>query len=347
MSNLTAHGDLFAFSCSISPVGDEWECKFRGVPITGYAPTAIDAACRRFSRVVDERKPARKSALPKFKYPTPEAAMKRIAEIKQRDAQWCWLMEVKAKVQEKKANRPHLIYCRGGDKTAPKVAAFAGLLSGSRNDYKSYAQVSMLDWDFSVEWTLKRWNKYLAEIAKHQPLIALIPDYFSDTPQSVMLQQVAEVKEAGACHVAVCPKFVGAVADIPLDCIIAVSVPTEYAGFLPAASELVGRRLHLLGGHPDQHLYLMRVRYPQNEIFSIDANVSAMQAGYGKWWSAKRADWIQTPISRQYKNVTLAMISARNWVRYLNDPQSKFRINERVSKCVERQADFEQLSLAI
>lgn len=53
---LTAHGDLFAFSCSISPVGDEWECKFRGVPITGYAPTAEDAACRRFTRVVDERK---------------------------------------------------------------------------------------------------------------------------------------------------------------------------------------------------------------------------------------------------------------------------------------------------
>lgn len=40
--------------------------------------------------------------MPKFKYPTPEDAYKRIAEIKQRDAQWCWLMEVKAKVQEKK-----------------------------------------------------------------------------------------------------------------------------------------------------------------------------------------------------------------------------------------------------
>lgn len=58
---LTAHGDLFAFSCSISPLPTgEWECKFRGVPITGYAPTAEDAACRRFTRVVDERKPARK-----------------------------------------------------------------------------------------------------------------------------------------------------------------------------------------------------------------------------------------------------------------------------------------------
>lgn len=55
---LTAHGDLFAFSCSISPLPTgEWECKFRGVPITGYAPTAEDAACRRFTRVVDERKP--------------------------------------------------------------------------------------------------------------------------------------------------------------------------------------------------------------------------------------------------------------------------------------------------
>lgn len=99
---LTAHGDLFAFSCSISPVGDEWECKFRGVPITGYAPTAEDAACRRFTRVVDERKPARKSALPKFKYATPEDAVARIAEIKRNGEQRRVLAETWAKVQAKK-----------------------------------------------------------------------------------------------------------------------------------------------------------------------------------------------------------------------------------------------------
>lgn len=34
-----------------------------------------------------------------------------------------------------------LIYCRGGDESAPKVAKLAGMLYGTRYDYTPYAPV--------------------------------------------------------------------------------------------------------------------------------------------------------------------------------------------------------------
>lgn len=84
MPNLTPHSDLFAFSCSISFVGDEWECKFRGIDMVGYAPTAMDAACRRFTRVVDNRKPKPERTGKGYAYANPDTALARAKSIAMR-----------------------------------------------------------------------------------------------------------------------------------------------------------------------------------------------------------------------------------------------------------------------
>jgi hypothetical protein len=232
-----------------------------------------------------------------------------------------------------------LVYCRGGDKTAVKVTRYAGLASGSRNDYVTYERPVMLDWNFKKQFNANRWTKYLRAIEQHKPTLAMVPDYFRPDEKLLMLRNIEQVKNAGAQHVMVCPKFAGAVADIPGHCLVAVSVPTVYAGFLPNRSELVGRKLHFLGGHPDQHLALMRSHYEGIEVFSIDANVLAMQAGHGKWWSAKRGDWIQTPIARQYSSIALAMHSARMIVNYLNDPKASYTLKRRVKLCLSETAE--------
>lgn len=226
-----------------------------------------------------------------------------------------------------------LIYCRGGDKVAPKVAAYAGWYYGKRGDYVDYTSVYMLDWDFSKPWTEKRWDKYIADIRSHKPEMALVPDYFGPHERDDMLKHVDSVLQAGANRAAVCPKFLGAIADIPKHCIVALSVPTEYAGWLPPEHETIGRDLHLLGGHPDQWLYLLRNRYKQANYISADGNAIALKAGHGQWWSARRADWIQAP-SRRYESLIMQMHSAKMISCYLSNPKSKVRMREPVRKCV-------------
>jgi hypothetical protein len=224
-----------------------------------------------------------------------------------------------------------LVYCRGGDTDAPKVVKAAGWEYGTRHDYTPYMQPYMLD----INWENYVWIDYLAKVGAYRPHLAMTPDYFRRTPKSLLYEQIQQVREAGATQVMVCPKFVGACADIPLDCIVAVSVPTpEYAGFLPPEDELIGRKLHLLGGYPDQHLYLMRYRYPQSEVVSIDQNSLARKAQKGMWWSARQAEWIQAP-RRQYSTVVLAMQSARRITEYLNDPNSTFKYRKRIGRCMQ------------
>jgi hypothetical protein len=227
-----------------------------------------------------------------------------------------------------------LIYCRGGDKSAPKVCARAGWLYGTRHDCKPYAMpVYMLD----INWEKYVWADYVTKVALYKPTLAMVPDYFSDVPKSLLLERIAEVKEAGASEVMVCPKFLGAVGDIPDWCIVAISVPTDYAGFLPPAHEVQGRRLHLLGGYPDQWQYLKRYRYPQSNIVSADGNALALKAQRGMWWSARKADWIQAPRG-QYKNISLMIQSARRIGEYMNNPNAVIRFGKPVQRCIDKPA---------
>lgn len=246
-----------------------------------------------------------------------------------------------------------IVYVRGGDKTAPEVSKyFDG--GGARSDYKTYERPTMLDWDFKKRFDPHKWQKYLRAIEKDKPVLAMVPDYFRSDEKLFMLRNVEQVKEAGAQYVMVCPKFAGAVADIPEHCIVAISVPTKYAGFLPERLEVIGRKLHFLGGHPDQHLALMRVQYAGIEVFSIDANVLAMQAGYGKWWSAYRGDWVQEP-PHKYDTLTLSKRSAKMIVKYMSNRNSTYKMNERVRKCLDtriiirsaRECDLDPLKKSI
>jgi hypothetical protein len=232
----------------------------------------------------------------------------------------------------------NLIYCRGGDKLAPKVCKAAGWGYGTRHDYVPYlSPVAMLD----INWQAYNWRDYVSKVALYKPTLAMVPDYFEATPKALLLEQIAEVKEAGATEVMVCPKFLGAVADIPPTCIVAVSVPAPtYASFLPPAGELVGRRLHFLGGGPDQWLYLKRHRYHAATVVSADCNYLALKAQFGMWWSARRADWIQAERGK-FSNLTLMIQSARRITEYVHNPASIVRHGAAVQRCYERPAAFE------
>lgn len=203
-----------------------------------------------------------------------------------------------------------IIYCRGGDKDAPKIAQESGMLYGTRYDYKAYAPVYMLDGGEHPEWT-----SYLKRATEWQPVLALSGDYFGDT--ETMLRQVDELKALGVERVAVCPKFTGAVALIPVDCLIAVSVRTSYAGFQPFPDELSGRELHLLGGHPDQQLMLKQIYESAGaEVASVDGNILGFKAAMGQFWR-KVGGW-QTATKGRFDDIHLAIQSALNIREYFN-----------------------------
>ena len=221
-----------------------------------------------------------------------------------------------------------VVYVRGGDKTAPKVARMSGMSYGTRHDYKAYDAVYMLD----IHWRDYDWAEYVAILAKHKPVLAMVADYEFPSQRETMLTQVADLRRIAIERVMCCPKFVGAIADIPDDVILALSVPTVYAGFLPFPGEVGNRKVHLLGGTPDAQAYCIYHKYPRADVVSVDGNALALKAGYGQYWSV-RGKWIQAP-ARRFKTELLMIYSARNIVKYLSKPPTHNMNSRAVKRCL-------------
>jgi hypothetical protein len=149
--------------------------------------------------------------------------------------------------------------------------------------------------------------------------MAMVADYEHPAQKRIMLRQVGQVADLDIIPM-VCPKFPGAVSDVPNRCIVAISVPTGYAGFLPAANEVDGRQLHLLGGHPDQFALLMKM-YEPSQIISIDCSTIFLKAQFGAYWSPKKNDW-QYAEKNTATTHELTVKSALNVTRYLDAPPS-------------------------
>lgn len=175
------------------------------------------------------------------------------------------------------------IHCQGNNKNVPGWARASGMAYGTRHDNRAIEQPYMLD----INWKKVVWADYVAKVVALRPVMAMAQDYEHPLQRDRMLSQVADLRTLGVMRIAVCPKFDGAVTDIPADCIIAVSVPSSYAGFVPEFQELTGRRVHLLGGSPNAQAAL--VTQLGGLVMSADYNVHERNAqtgmifDYGRW----------------------------------------------------------------
>lgn len=207
-----------------------------------------------------------------------------------------------------------IVYCRGNDPTAPRIAALAGMEYGTRHDCKPYAPVWMLD----IKWDAYDWQKYLSLVAQYRPTIALAPDYLSDDQTPTLLDQIADLRPLVE-RVLVCPKWHGAIKQIPADCVIALSVPApRYAGWLPESlRELSGRDVHLLGGSLYRQAELLKQLNAVNaRVVSIDGNTIALKAAHGQCF--REGVWIQQK-DRRSTTAELCETSAVNYVKYLRE----------------------------
>lgn len=199
---------------------------------------------------------------------------------------------------------------QGNNEHMPRVARQSGMAYGTRHIEKPRAWAFALD----IDWKAYDWDDYMQKVHVWQPLQAMAADYERPDQRDLMLQQVADLRTAGVLRVMVCPKFDGAVRDIPADCIVAISVPSTYAGYVPPLHELAGRKVHLLGGSPvKQKMWLMRISAVA-QVISLDGNSHTKVAQHGDWWQYGKWNSDCNPFGLY----ELAILSGRNIVAELN-----------------------------
>lgn len=188
----------------------------------------------------------------------------------------------------------------GSNREMPEASRQSGWGYGLRSTEIPRDWPYQVDLEFSEDWRSFDWTTYLDKIRRWKPFAALVMDYFEPDQRQTMLQQVKDLRAAGVMRVLVCPKFVGAVKDIPEDCVVAISIPSRYAGFVPPLHELAGRKLHLLGGSPPSWLgskskgrrghsssgYVTRFIGAGARVISVDGNSHEAAAQSGTYWQS-------------------------------------------------------------
>lgn len=207
-----------------------------------------------------------------------------------------------------------VVFVYGNKPGAAEIAAQAGMHYGVRHDCKPYGQVWMLD----IHWQKYDWRQYLALVREYRPVVAMAPDYEWHWQWTALSRQIDDLRPLVE-RVLVCPKWHGAIAHIPQDCVVALSVPApSYAGWLPESLvELAGRKVHLLGGALwRQADLLVKLNAVGANVVSIDGNTIAMKAGHGQVF--REGVWIQQR-NRRASTAELCAMSAVNYVKYLRE----------------------------
>jgi ribosomal protein S18 acetylase RimI-like enzyme len=184
-------------------------------------------------------------------------------------------------------NRPLRVYvrrlltilCMGNHRRYPKVAAQSHMAYGSRHDHAVYEQPYMMD----IHWQNYDWVDYLDKVKRYKPIMAMTPDFESIEQLPTLLEQIEDLRKLNVLRIGVCVKFDGAVQYIPEDCIVCVSVPSKYAGFLTEQLkvDLKGRNVHLLGGTPfKQEKLIKELNWYGASVISVDGNAHSREAAF-------------------------------------------------------------------
>lgn len=214
------------------------------------------------------------------------------------------------------------IFCMGsgqGD-TFPTVARKSGMAYGVRSSEKARAWPFMLDIDWKKITSGKfTWAEYMKLVNEYRPIQAMCVDYESPEQLPQLNRQIAALRAAGIMRIMVCPKFDGAVSDIPDDCIVAISIPSDYAGFIPNYDELLGRKIHLLGGTPQkQRKYTLEIQAAGATVISFDGNSHQRAAKLGCIYAD--GVWQRTTRLGKYgaeESVAAMINSGRNWMNMM------------------------------
>lgn len=180
------------------------------------------------------------------------------------------------------------IYCQGNNKKFPIVAQRCGVGYGTRSSEKARAYPFMLD----IDWEDYDWACHLKAIADYRPVMVCVPDYTHKSQYSDLMDKIQQLRDLGVIRIVVVPKFKGAVDDIPADCIIGISIPSSYAGYVlddEDVAKIKGRMVHLLGGTPQaQRAFYDDYMARGVHVISMDGNGFQKGASFGAFFEGGR-----------------------------------------------------------
>jgi len=202
------------------------------------------------------------------------------------------------------------IWVQGNNRKVPAIARYAGMAYGTRHDDTPRAWPFMVD----INWKRYDWDDYLHKIRRWRPVMAMVPDYEHEGQRMQLYRQIDDLQAAGVLRVLVCPKFNGAVKHIPWRCVVAVSVPSSYAGFVPDYRELAGRRVHLLGGSPNKQKEMITQMLGSGvRVWSLDGNSHNAASAKGTVWADDK--WRRAKPHEAVEKYHTMQISAYNITR--------------------------------
>lgn len=186
-----------------------------------------------------------------------------------------------------------LIYCAGGNPLLSKIAYEEGWLMGVRSDkgHTGGLPIAFID----VEYKSPDFELHLRRVAKERPKYATIPDLnektIDDNDIDRAIKQAERLKNY--CEIPlIVPKLPGQISMLPAYLAIGYSIPTSYGGAQYPIWELVGRKVHLLGGSPQKQLEAYRYISSIGQVISVDGNMAQKCAiQFLKYW--QKGKWIK------------------------------------------------------
>lgn len=177
--------------------------------------------------------------------------------------------------------RTHYIFCMGGNQNYYNMIKANQIAYGSRLDhlaaFVNSAYLDMLD----MNWKEPDFALLMQTVEQYFPNRSIVLDYERPDQKEEMLAKVHAARAFNRpLRIIVVPKFENSVKDIPEEVTLGISIPTTYAGFLPEPNELIGKRLHFLGGSVYKHRKYRKV-YEKSIVESVDSSNLEMRAKYG------------------------------------------------------------------
>lgn len=187
------------------------------------------------------------------------------------------------------ATRPELIFCYGKNPSFAPIALAAGFRYGAQLPCVTYAPVYFAD----NEYRQPDRTAYMAALAEHRPQVATVVDWMVDEQLPDVLAWAEEA--AQYCErLIIIPKVSGGISRIPTriggrDVVLGYSVPTTHGGTDLMLWEFAGRSVHLLGGSPQQQMFLYS-RYFRGicDVVSADGNMHCQQANSCRFWDVEK-----------------------------------------------------------
>ena len=196
-----------------------------------------------------------------------------------------------------------LIFCLGGNRIYPALAAAAGWWHGARLpiplyvDHLAFAAQQWTRFDGLRPGDVRydhAYQRYITALSTAQPDMASVIDWTAERTRDEVLSWAVEA----ACHVRrqvlIIPKVPDVIGSIPREiggkCIaLGYSVPTRHGATPVDPAEFAGWPVHLLGGNPRQQIHYAGLLTTHGaKIISADGNLINKAAGKGTFWEHGR-----------------------------------------------------------